>query len=309
MDPLDGVTVFVTVVRRGSFSAAAEALGCAKSTVSDQVTRLERRIGARLLRRSTRSVSLTEAGRAYLRQVDDLLDRVHEAEKAARAEATEPRGVLRLSAPAPFVATHIAPLLPEFMARHPDMRIDLHVSPEVVDLVADGYDLALRLCANVDPSMVVRRLGTTRIIAVAAPGFFDGGPPPDDPEGLAGLPVVANASYPDRETWRLERGGERRTVAVRPVVVTTSPEVQLQLVRAGLGMTQVSECVVLDDLRAGRLVRVVPAWHAVPEVPVLAVYPDNRQIAAKVRAFVDFLARRLPSAALIDGARTPGVDD
>jgi DNA-binding transcriptional LysR family regulator len=303
MDPLDGVTVFVTVARRGSFSAAAESLGCAKSTVSEQVTRLERRIGARLLRRSTRSVTLTEAGRAYLCQIDDLLDRVREAEKAARSEATEPRGVLRLSAPAPFASTHLAPMLPEFMARHPEVRVDLHVTAEVVDLVADGFDLALRLCANVDDGMIVRRLGTTPLIAAAAPGFFDGGPPPESPEGLAGLPVVANAAYPDRETWHLARGSEARAVPVRPVVVSNCPEVLRGLVRAGLGMGQFCECAVLEDLRAGRLVRVAPEWAVVPEVPVLAVYPDNRQIAAKVRAFVDFLARRLTPDAL--AARGP----
>jgi DNA-binding transcriptional LysR family regulator len=307
MDPLDGITVFVTVVRCGSFSAAAEVLGCAKSTVSSQVTRLERRIGARLLRRSTRSVSLTEAGRAYLCQIDDLMDRVREAEKAARAEATEPRGVLRVSAPAPFAAMHLAPLLPEFMARHPEIRIDLHVTAEVVDLVADGFDLAIRLCPKNDPSMIIRRLGGSRIIAVAAPTLLSGIRPPQQPEDLAGLPVIANAAYPHPDLWRLIRGSEERAVPVEPIVITNCPEVLHRLAYAGTGMALFCECHVVEDLRTGRLVRLLPEWQVV-EVPVLAVYPDNRQIAAKVRAFVDFLAQRLATDAPQETRQSSGQD-
>jgi len=292
MNELEGIAIFVAVVRCGSFSAAAESLGCAKSTVSAQVSRLERRIGARLLRRSTRSVSLTEAGRAYLCQIDDLMDRVREAEKAARAEATEPRGVLRVSVPAPFAALHVAPMLPDFMARHPEIRIDLHVTAEVVDLVADGFDLAIRLCPNNDPGMIIRRLGESQIVAVASPKFLAGNPPPQWPEDLAKLPVIANAAYPDRNVWRLTQGGEEREVSVEPVVVTNCPEMLQRLVCAGLGMGLFCECHILAELHDGRLVRLLPEWQVV-QIPVLAVYPDNRQIAAKVRAFVDFLARRL----------------
>lgn len=292
MDPLDGVTVFLTVVRCGSFSAAAEALGCSKSTVSDAVRRLERRIDARLLHRSTRSVSLTEAGRAYLSEIDDLLDRVREAERAARAEASEPRGVLRLSAPSAFAARHLAPLLPEFLQRHPEVRIDLHATAEVVDLVAGGFDLAIRLCPRSEPSMIVRRLGGTRIVALAAPSLLSGRLP-REPEELTGWPAVANAVYPDQEVWLLERGAERRSVQVAPRVTTACPETLHGLARAGVGIGQFGLYQVADDLRAGRLVRLCPDWSVV-DVPVLAVYPDNRQIAAKVRAFVDFLARRLP---------------
>ena len=307
MDPLDGITVFVAVVRCGSFSAAAESLGCAKSTVSSQVTRLERRIGARLLRRSTRSVTLTEAGRAYLCHLDDLMDRVIEAEKAARAEATEPRGVLRVSAPAPFAAMHLAPILPEFMARHPEIRIDLHVTAEVVDLIADGFDVALRLCPKNDPSMIIRRLGGSEIIPVASPEFIASHALPQCPEDLADLPVIANAAYPDRKLWRLTRLTEERAVPVEPVLVTNCPEVLHRLVCAGVGMGLFCECHVLEDLRSGRLVRLLPDWHVV-QIPVLAVYPDNRQIAAKVRAFVDFLATRLHPEALLAPRRISGPD-
>lgn len=292
MDPLDGVTVFLTVVRCGSFSAAAEALGCSKSTVSEAMSRLERRIEARLLRRSTRSVSLTDAGRAYLAEIDNLLDRVRDAERAARAESSEPRGVLRLSAPSAFASRHLAPLLPEFLDRHPAMRIDLHATTEVVDLVTGGFDLAIRLCPRNDPSLIVRRLGGNRIVAVAAPSLLRGRLP-RDPEDLQGWPTVANATYPHQEIWQLERGTERRFVLVEPRVTTACPETLLGLARSGVGIAQFGLYQIADDLDAGRLVQICADW-SVAEIPILAVYPDNRQIAAKVRAFVDFLAKRLP---------------
>ena len=292
MDPLEGVATFIAVSRYGSFSAAAEHLNCSKSTISLQMTKLEQRVGARLMHRSTRAVTLTEAGRAYLSKLDDLMDRIQSAQRAAQAEATEPKGILRLSAPAPFASVHIAPLMPEFFEVHPDIRIELQVTPEVVDLVSGGFDLAIRLCPNNAPSLVVRRLGASRIILVASPDLFSARELPLHPSELTNVPVIVNASYPGRDVWRVEREGEEYYIAVDPVTVTNCTAVLHQLAHAGVGVAQISECNILEDLRQGRLVRVLPEWQVV-EVPVLAVYPDNKHIAAKVRAFVDFLARRL----------------
>ena len=209
MVSLDGIATFVAVVRAGSFSLAAETLGSAKSTVSETVTRLERRIGARLLRRSARGVSLTEAGRAYLRLIDDILDRAWAAEQAARSEASEARGTLRISAPSPFAARHVAPLLPEFLTRYPDIRIDLQVTAEIVDLVVEGFDLALRLCKNNDPGMIIRRLGASRVIAVAAPEFLRERGIPVEPGALEGWPVAATGGL--SRPGRLASGAGRRT--------------------------------------------------------------------------------------------------
>jgi DNA-binding transcriptional LysR family regulator len=175
------------------------------------------------------------------------------------------------------------------------VEIDLQVTAEVVDLVADGFDLAIRLCPKNDESMIIRRLGSSRIIAVAAPGFFAERPLPEAPEDLRDLPVIANAAYPSRATWTLEGSAGTRSVTVKPVLVTSCPEVLHRAVLAGLGIGQFCECNVIDDLRAGRLLHLLRDWK-VTDIPVLAVYPDNRQIAAKVRSFVDFLARRLTPA-------------
>jgi DNA-binding transcriptional LysR family regulator len=302
MDPLDGVTVFVMVAQCGGFSAAAEKLGCSKSTISAQITRLERRIGARLLRRSSRSISLTDAGRAYLCQVDDVLDRVRQAEKAAQAEAQEARGVLRVSAPGPFASTHLAPLLPEFMSLNPKITIDLQVTPEVVDLVTAGFDLAIRLCPVNDPASVVRRLGGTRLVVAASPDLFKRRATPQMPEDLANVPCLVNSLHPWHSQWRFRCGEEERSIRVQPIFVANSLEVLHRLVRAGAGVAMLSEYAVMEDLKGGRLVRLLTDWQII-DIPVLAVYPDNRQIAAKVRTFVDFLARRLDPGTLMEIAQ------
>lgn len=294
VDPLDGVAIFVAVAECGSFSAAAEKLGCAKSTVSAGVTRLECRVGARLLRRSTKSVTLTEAGRAYLCRIDTVLDQVRQAEQAAQAEAREARGPLRVSVPAPFAATHLAPLLPEFLDRHPDIRVEMQVTTEVVDLVACGFDLAIRLCPTVTPDTVIRRLGVTRLVPVAAPSLLNARGMPMEPADLAGWPCLVNPGYParERDVWRLCRDDAEQTVALKPVLVANDVTVLHRLARDGCGATLIGEYVVAADLADGALVRLLPDWQVV-DIPVLAIYPDNRLIAAKVRAFVDYLARRL----------------
>jgi DNA-binding transcriptional LysR family regulator len=292
MDPLDGVTAFMAVAELESFSAAAEKLGYSKSTVSAQITRLERRIGVRLFQRSLKSVNLTEAGRAYLCKLDDVMDRISKAEKAAQAEATEARGPLRISAPSPFAWTHLAPLLPEFMQLHPDIIIEMQVTAEVVDLIAGGFDLAIRLCPTSSPNNIIRKLGATRLILAAAPALFENRPLPKTPDDLLTLPCLCNSIHPRRNEWRLRRGEVETCLALQPRFVANSLKVLQQLVVAGRGVAVLSEYAVIEDLHAGRLIRLLPDWQ-IADVPVLAVYPDNRQITAKVRTFVDFLARRL----------------
>ncbi len=298
MDCFDGVNVFVTVAERGSFSAAAEKLGLSKSTVSEQMTRLEKRIGARLLQRSTKAVTLTEAGRAYLCQIDDVLDRVQRAEKAAQAEATEPRGLLRISAPGPFAWTHLTPLLPEFMQLHPDIKIELQVTTEVVDLVSSGFDLALRLCTNNDPNAIMRQLGKTHMVVVAAPELLKKFQAPKSPSDLRYWPCLINTTYPKPTSWTFRSGEVEERASFSPTLVANSIEVLHRLALAGSGAAIIGEYAVIDDLRAGRLVKLLPDWD-VGDVPVLAIYPDNRRISTKVRTFVDFLARRLKQDTLV----------
>ncbi len=302
MDPLEGVTVLIAVAQAGSISAAAEKLGLSKSTVSAQMTKLERRIGVRLLHRTSRSASLTEAGRAYLCQIDDVLDRVRHAEKAAQSQANDLSGPLRISAPGPFAWTHLAPLLPEFMARHPDIKIELQVTAEVVDLIVAGFDLAIRLCPTSDPGTIVRRLGATRLVVVAAPSLLNGKTMPKGPENLTKWPCFVNSSYPEHDEWCFRKGKKERRITLKPCLIANSLDVLRRLALAGSGVAILSEYAVVDDLKTGRLIRLLQDWRVV-DIPVLAVYPDNRQIAAKVRAFVDFVARRLAPASLMESYR------
>ena len=299
MDPLEGVSVFVAVAEKGSFSAAAEKLACSKSTVSAQITRLEKRIGARLVRRSSRSVALTEAGKAYLCEIDEVLDRVRQAEIAAKARSTELTGPLRVSVPAPFAATHIARLLPDFLERHPRLNIELHVTAEVVDLVDSGFDLAIRLCPTDDPNSIVRRLGSTRLVVAAAPALLARKQPPREPDDLRAWPCFVNSIHPRKNEWRFRRGAEERRIVLDARLSANNHDVLTTLVLAGSGIGLLSEYAVTEQLRRKQLVRLLPDWK-VADVPVLAVYPDNRQIAVKVRTFVDYLAKRLAQGSLVE---------
>lgn len=308
MDPLEGVSVFVAVAEAGSFTAAAEKLGCSKSTISAQVSRLEKRVGARLLRRSSRSVTLSEAGRAYLCEINDVMDRVRQAEIAAKARSTELSGPLRVSAPAPFAATHLAPLLPEFLTHHPNLNIEMHITAEVVDLVGSGFDVAIRLCPTEDPNSVIRRLGSTRLVVAAAPDLLKGRKPPHEPNELISWPCFVNSIHPRRNEWRFRRAEEERRVVLDPRFIANNHDVLTTLVVAGSGIGLLSEYAIVGHLRNKQLVRLLPDWQ-VTDVPILAVYPDNRQIAAKVRTFVDSLAQRLTPSSLLESANSSRKHD
>jgi DNA-binding transcriptional LysR family regulator len=192
------------------------------------------------------------------------------------------------------------------MARHPEVTIEMQVTAEVVDLVATGYDLAIRLCPTSGPDVIVRRLGETRVVIAAAPTLFDKRNLPSVPEELTDLPWLANSTLVQPCLWTFRRGDDVRRVKFQPALVASSMDVLHRLVLAGSGVALLSEYAIVDDLKAGRLVRLLPDWLVI-NVPVLAVYPDNRRISAKVRAFVDFLAHRLDPATLLEAPAKGGV--
>jgi DNA-binding transcriptional LysR family regulator len=222
------------------------------------------------------------------------MDRVKRAEQAAQAEATEPRGSLRISAPAPYAWTHIAPLLPEFMERYPDVGLDLQVTSEIVDLVTSGFDLAIRLCTNNDPNSIVRRVGSTVIIIAAARELIERLGLPKEPEDMAGWPGLVYSPHGEAGQWKLRRGADLRRVSYRPCFVSNSINLTVQVALAGAGAAQIGEYAVSDELKDGRLIRLLPDWQ-VADVPVLIVFPHNRHISAKAKVFSDFLAKKLKS--------------
>ncbi|MFC4822103.1 LysR family transcriptional regulator [Dokdonella ginsengisoli] len=285
---LNEIAAFVEVGRRLSFVRAAEQLDVHVSAVSRAVNALEGRLGVRLLQRTTRRVGLTEAGRAHFLRCEAVLAELQEAESAASALGGALRGTLRVSAGSGLGLTHLTPLLPRFLERHPQLDLDLHLSNRNVDLVEEGFDLAIRIGALSDSRLVARRLGDSRRLLVAAPAYLDAQGTPRRPDDLAAHAALVLEVGTMTSRWVLQRRGADATVRVRTRLRSNHALALLDACRAGVGIALLPQFIVGADLEAGRLVRVLPSWTAA-EQGIFAIYPGNRFIPAKVRAFVDFV--------------------
>jgi DNA-binding transcriptional LysR family regulator len=290
MDPLDGIAAFAAVVDSGSFSAAARRLKVSKSAVSAHVQRLEARLGVRLLHRTTRRLSVTEAGAAYYRHCARILAEAAAAEQAAGALQREPRGTLRISAPDSFGWMHVAPAVPAFLRRYPELGVDIALSAAHVDLVEQGLDLAIRIGVLEDSPLVVRRLAPSRLVLAAAPAYLKAQGKPRRPDELSRHNCLCNNLLPWGDEWRLVgKGGELR-VAVGGSFRSNNAETLRAAALDGIGIALLPSWAVAEPLRRGALRRVLPGWEP-PGSTIYAVYPDNRLMSMKVRAFVDHLAR------------------
>ncbi len=292
MDKLTGMAVFARVVEARGFTAAARQLGMSKSAVSKAVAALEDRLGARLLNRTTRRLSLTEVGHAFYERSARVVAEAEEAELAVTRLQEAPRGTLRLSAPLSFGLRHLGPALPGFMAAHPELRLDLDFTDRFVDLIEEGYDLAVRIGHLPDSSLIARRLAESRLVVCAAPAYWDRRGRPERPEELGGHDCLTYAYHPNPAEWPFaEPGGRRIAVRVDGALRTNNGDVSLQAALGGLGVVRLPTFIVGPDLAAGRLEAALTAYE-LPPLGVFAVYPHNRHLSAKVRAFVDFLAER-----------------
>jgi DNA-binding transcriptional LysR family regulator len=295
LDRLSSLTVFAQVVESGGFSAAARRLGMSTTMVSNHVQSLENRLGVRLLQRTTRRVSLTEIGKAYLERTRRILLDLDEADRIAGALHATPRGPLRIytmSALVPF----LGPTVSEFMRRHPDVSIDLTSGERMVDLVEEGFDLAVRAAPPLDSSFVARRLTAWRHVLCCSPRFAKAHSPPKRPGDLARYNCIQYAFYPFGDEWRFEdRQGKPVAVKVSGNVVSNNGELLRMLTVAGHGIMLAPIFLVVDDLKAGRLVRLLPQYRP-PELAISAIYPHRHHLSTKVRYFIDLLAER--SAAL-----------
>lgn len=289
---LEALSAFVTVAESGSFAAAAKVLGRDASVLSRRVSGLERRLGVRLLSRTTRRVTLTEAGALYCRRVQALLDGLSEANREASDFAATPRGLVRVSLPVTFGRLWIAPLLPAFLAQHPQIRLDLRLSDRFVDVVADGFDVAIRVAAGAprDSSLVTRRIAGYRTLLVAAPAYLAAHGTPETPEDLAGHACLGFSGYAAWPDWPLTREGERRTVRPACALVADHSEVPLAAAVAGAGITFTADWLAGPALREGHLVEVLPGWGGRERGGVYAVLPPGRLVPAKTRLFVDAIA-------------------
>ncbi|WP_018259778.1 LysR family transcriptional regulator [Methylobacterium sp. WSM2598] len=286
LDRVTGMQVFVRVAGLGSFAAAGRSLGLSQTGVTKHVTALEERLGTRLLHRSTRRLTLTEAGRGYLEACERILAEITEAEAAARAEALEPTGTLRLNVPLSFGVREIAPALAAFTAAHPALQVDLGLSDRAVDLIEEGWDMAVRIGYLRDSALVSRFLAPCRLLLCAAPDYLAARGRPRRPEDL-GRHNCLGYTLASSGGWRF--GG--RAYAVTGNLRASNGDALVAAAVAGQGLIYQPSFIVGDALRAGRLVAL--DLGAPPSVlPIHALVPPGRRQPAKVRACVAFLADR-----------------
>ncbi|WP_018698892.1 LysR family transcriptional regulator [Amorphus coralli] len=287
MTDIADMEIFARVVGAGSMSAAGREMGLSPAVISKRIRRLETRLGTRLLQRTTRQLALTEAGQGFYERVLAILASIEEAESFVTRRSTLARGTLKVSAPTSFGRMHIAPYLGRFIEAHGDLQINCTLSDEFVDVVAEGYDVAIRIAELTDSSLVARRLAPVYRVLCAAPAYLKRHGEPQSVEQLADhVCLAAQQQIP----WRLE--GPEGSVTVRPAapLATNSNEVVREAVMSGMGIALRSTWDVGPDLASGRLRVVMPAYQASDRVGVYAIYPTRRFLPAKVRLFIDFLA-------------------
>jgi DNA-binding transcriptional LysR family regulator len=297
LDDLVSLALFARVVEAGSFTAAARALGLSKSVVSARVARLEDHLGARLLHRTTRRLSLSQAGTALYERAARMVAAANDASELAEGASREPRGRLRISAPVTLSQMFLGPVLAEFLRGHPSVQIDLDASDRMVDLVAEGFDLAVRIVriANLrDSSMVARKLATDRLVVVGSPSYLARAGTPRAATDLAHHNCLRYAQVSGSAEWGF-RGLERVRQVVEGSLVVSDGTVLREAAAAGLGLAVLPSFMVAAELASRRLVAVLDDLPS-REIGIFAVYPHRRNVPAKVRAFVDFLVARFARA-------------
>jgi DNA-binding transcriptional LysR family regulator len=290
-DRLAQIEAFTAIVDGGSFTAAAERLGLSRAAVSKQLMALEDRLAARLLNRTTRRSSLTEVGAAYYERCRQLLADLDDAEREAGRTGTRPRGLLRVNAPMTFGTMHLAPALPGLLAAWPELSVDLTLNDRTVDLIEEGFDVAVRIGQLADSSLIARRLAPCRLVCCAAPEYLRAHGEPRHPHDLAGHECLLYSYTAGRDGWEFGGAGGPRTVRVKGRLRANNGEALLAAAAAGLGIALSPTFMVSDELSAGRLVPILRDFP-VPERGIHAVWAPGRHLSGKIRAFVDFLAAR-----------------
>lgn len=293
MDSLTDISVFVQVVDSGSFTAAAEKLELSKSVVSKYVTRLENRLGAQLLNRTTRRLSLTEVGHIFYERSQRGLQELETAEAEVSRLQEAPRGTLRLNTPMSFGIMHIAPLLPEFLAAYPEMSVDMNLDDRQVDLVAEGFDVAIRIAELPDSSLVARALAPCRHVVCASPSYLERHGIPRTPDDLRGHNAITYKHQESPSEWRfVSPDGKYISVPVSGTVQMNNSLALREALLQGGGIMLTPNFVVGADIRAGKLQQLLPHYKCM-EISIYVVYPQRRHLSPKVRAFVDFMATRI----------------
>ena len=290
MDRFDEISAFAAVADARSFTQGARRLGVSSAQVSKLVARLENRLGARLLNRTTRDVSLTDTGRAYLERARSLLEDFETLEGSVR-DQSGPRGLLKVSAPVSFGASQLTPALLDFAAAYPEVSLDVSSTDRMVNLVEEGFDVGVRIGQLADSSVIARKLAAVRLVTCASPDYLARAGTPTSPDELARHEAIIDTNARDPLLWSYGAPSDRHEVRVHGRLRFGGADACVAAARRGLGVALTPAFAAADDLRRGALIPLLCAYEP-PLIHVHAVYPHARHLAAKVRAFVDFLAER-----------------
>jgi DNA-binding transcriptional LysR family regulator len=289
----DGVDTFVKVVETGGFTAAARSLGHSPSHISKEIVRLETRLGIRLLHRTTRSISLTDLGSVYYERCVRLVADAQEAARRVIESDAEPQGMLKISAPVGFGFGYLSDLLPTFLEMYPRISLDLAFTDRMVDVVAEGFDLVMRVGPLTDSSLIARQISTTRSMTVVAPVYLELHGTPTHPTQLADHACISYANMQNPNQWIYHPAtGQPQMVSLQSRITCNSAELERVLAVRGLGITRLPQFACFGELEQGTLVPILEEFEG-PPMGIFAIYPHRGQLSPKVRLFVDFLVERL----------------
>ena len=290
----DEIAIFVRVVERGGFAAAAEETGLTPSGVSKAVTRLEDRLGVKLLQRTTRRLMLTAEGETLLSRGRDILAAIEATEAEVMAARGKPRGLIRVNTGTAYAKHRLGPVLPEFRTRYPEIELMVSVADRRIDVIGDQVDVAIRTGPLTDSSLVARRLGDARRVIAASPSYLARHGEPKQASDLAGHTCLQIAGLSRLSEWPLRVDGKVTQVQVRPAVTCDNADILAEMALAGLGIVRLASFVIEDAIADGRLVPLMEDCHVSEPVPITALMPPGRQHLPRVRALVDFLVEKAP---------------
>ena len=294
MEDFSAIPVFVNVVEQGGFSAAARQMGLTKSAVSKRINQLESRLGVQLLHRTTRRISLTEAGEAYYQYASQSLTAAQEAEDAVTQMQGQPLGLLRINAPMSFGRMHMAPLVAEFLQRYPGLRLDLVMDDRRVDLIEGGFDLAVRAGTLTDSSLIARKLAPCANLIAASPTYINQFGAPRSPAGLKEHNCLSYAYFSGQQEWTFISPAGPEKIQVDGRFQANNGEALREAALGGLGIARFPSFMIAEEIASGALIRLLPDYD-MPEQAFYLVYPERRHLPAKVRVFVDFMLEKFQS--------------
>lgn len=292
MPRADEMTAFVAVVESRNFSAAAAKIGLTPSAVSKLIARLEKRLGVRLLHRTTRQVRPTPEGETYFLRAQRIVAEIDEADAEAGRQGATPRGLLRVNTSVAFGTYQLAPLVPEFLSAYPEIKLEMSLEDRFVDLVAEGHDIGIRTGRMADSTLMARHLGDSTRIICAAPSYLEHHGTPRTPEDLARHNCLGFSNQPQLNRWPLRLGGTLAPVDIDGNFSANNGDQIFQMALAGLGLMRLATFIAAPAIKDGRLVEVLAKYNPREALPVYAVWPPHRFQPPKIRAFVDYLVKR-----------------